>query len=253
MFRATAATAMTLLLMLLIATTYASVRAVRQQNRAEHQADLARASEKTAQEQRGIAVRASGVATAAAAAEREQRKKADESRIIANRQRDVALEALTTLIFDAQDQLNAVPNSRQVRKQLLTTAAAKLENVDVNSPEVSLKVRTDGAIAFVKLADNMSQLGDSAEARRFYRRALGRFSVLLAERPTDWKLRNSVWLATSKLADAEATVFDFEPAKRHYREALTMIEQMSREEPNREDWAYPGFVDRLLVVSGTIA
>src|ERR1041385_4922116 len=97
MFRATAATAMTLLLMLLIATTYASVRAVRQQNRAEHQADLARASEKTAQEQRGIAGRASGVATAAAAAEREQRKKADESRIIANRQRDVALEALTTL------------------------------------------------------------------------------------------------------------------------------------------------------------
>jgi tetratricopeptide (TPR) repeat protein len=93
---------------------------------------------------------------------RDAQHAADKSASTALRQRNLALKALNELVFDVQEKIGDTPATRSVRRGLLDTAIAGLEEI-ANDAERSAP-DLGRAVAHEKLGEIFRQIGRSREA-----------------------------------------------------------------------------------------
>jgi serine/threonine-protein kinase len=194
---------------------------------AEQNAETARVAQKQAEDARAEAERQKGAAERSAAAALAARKRADENARTAEDQRELALDALGSLVTKVQDQLSDAPDTQQIKKELLEDALAGLRKVAATGDQAAL-VDIRSAEAHRRLGLLFTRLGDLPSARREYEEVYRIVKANADADPAnpDWKRNLSV--AVSKLGDLAVIVGDTAGARKWYGECLAHRTELTR-------------------------
>ena len=160
------------------ASTILAVKATRSASRASAEAQRADQEARTATERAEAAALAQSVAEKAQKKEEQAhcateaaRQTAREHARIADEQRKLALNTLSTLVFRVQAQLHDTPDTQQLKQSLLETALKGLEAVAKESSE-SAVVDMNMAEAHRQMGDLYQVLGRIPDARDQYEKML---------------------------------------------------------------------------------
>ncbi len=114
-------------------------------------------------------------------------KEADDHARTALHQRNLALKAINELIFNVQEELDETPATGSLRRMLLDTAIAELDEIARGTE--STKPDLSRAVAHQKLGAIFRQFGQMDEARKQFHQARDLAKTLRAEPPD----RMAVW------------------------------------------------------------
>jgi tetratricopeptide (TPR) repeat protein len=174
---------------------------------------------------------------AAAKREREQAANARDQRDVAQRERARAeanyrraIEAVDELTRLAQEQLAELPQTEAVRQavleKVLTFYAGFLEERSTDPA-----VRFETGRAHQRVAELLKLLGEHAESRQAYGRAIELFDQLAREFAEAAEYRHELAVSQNGLAELLRTVGESDEAERGYRRAMELEESLVREFP----------------------
>ena len=142
---------------------------------------------------------------------------------VANRQRDMVIRALHTLIIKVQNKLQSQPGTRELRKSILEAAQEELDQLAKGTDSDTAELAT--AVAQSRLGDIYLELGDLDRAMSLYsssrdnlRQCIDKGISPILSRQT---LARSLW----QLGHTDIQQDRHSQAASQYREALAVIEQ----------------------------
>ncbi len=149
----------------------------------------------------------------------------------ASDQRNLALQALDTLVFSVNDSLKGRPAMEGLRKTILDEAISGLSAIAETQERDPLVDRRLG-VAHQSMARIFQAARRNNEARNHQERAVAVFENVLFEKPTD-RAERDLAEALQELGGIVANyrMGDFEAARLHYERALTIAEQLVEREP----------------------
>jgi tetratricopeptide (TPR) repeat protein len=169
---------------------------------------------------------------AAGAAQKAERA-ADASARTALEQRNLALKALNELVFGVQDRLGDSPQTRPLRRNLLGTATAGLDEIarsaEAAAPDLSR------AVAHQKLGDIFRQIGRSDEARRQLELARGLSEGLARAAPGDLAVADCLSKACTGLGELSLGADQLDEARTYFERVVVLNEAIAKAHPNREE------------------
>ncbi|WP_197440278.1 serine/threonine-protein kinase [Polystyrenella longa] len=162
---------------------------------------------------------------------------------IASEQSQLALEALTTIIFDVNSLLREIPEAGEKRRKIVKEAIEKLEQVSAGFENSSTVTATQAA-ALINLADIYSRLGDeSGENAATKSLELYKQSVTLFEQVVDvngnrapdilWKYSIALQRVASDLIDTNNT----QKAKTYLDKCIELRLELANEYPDNFEYA----------------
>jgi tetratricopeptide (TPR) repeat protein len=148
-------------------------------------------------------------------------------------QRNLALKALNELVFNVQERLGDSPATRQLRKGLLDTAIAGLDEItrsnDASAPDLSR------AVAHQKLGDIFHQVGRTADARRQLEQAHRLAEQLAVGSPGDLAIAECLERACLGLGEMSLSAGQYGEAKTYFHRGVDLAESITRTDPNRPE------------------
>ena len=161
-----------------------------------------------------------GVRTAQAA-----KAEADRSARVALDQRNLALKALDKLVFEVQERLGETPATRSLRRSLLDTAIAGLDEIasstEATPPDLSR------AVAHQKLGELYRQVGRSAEASRQLEQAVRLAEQLATAAPGDLAVKDSLIRSHVGLGELQLRADQTGLALRHFHRVVELSEEIT--------------------------
>jgi tetratricopeptide (TPR) repeat protein len=165
-----------------------------------------------------------------------QRTIAEERRAEAERNFDVAREAVDQVIFQFAAGFRDTEGVRgEVIEQLLTQTRGALDRLTAAEPD-DLRVQRSRAAMLMQFGDVRSRAGDSSAAREAYVESLG-----IARRIAASDLRNGTWrrdvfVALNKLGDLDRAAGDVAAARAAYAESLDLRNQLTASDLSDVVW-----------------
>jgi tetratricopeptide (TPR) repeat protein len=154
-------------------------------------------------------------------------------------QRNLALKALDKLVFEVQERLGESPATRSLRRSLLDTAIAGLDELaqstETTPPDLSR------AVAHQKLGEIYRQVGRSAEATRQLEQSVRLAEQLAQAAPEDVAVKDCLSRAHIGLGELDLRASRIEPALRHFHQVVDLSEQIAAIEPG-----WPGALRGLI-------
>lgn len=142
----------------------------------------------------------------------------------ANRQRDMVIRALHTLIIEVQNRLQSQPGTQELRKSILEAAQEELDRLaeGTDSGEVA-ELAT--AVAQSRLGDIYLELADSEQAVSLYSQARDHLRRCIDQGGSPVLSRQTLARCLWQLGQVDIQLNRPEQAAVQYREALEIIEQ----------------------------
>jgi tetratricopeptide (TPR) repeat protein/predicted Ser/Thr protein kinase len=169
---------------------------------------------------------------AARAAKAAERSSASNARAALD-QRNLALKALNQLVFGVQDRLGESPETRPLRRSLLGTATAGLDEIarstEAGAPDLSR------AVAHQKLGEIFRQIGRAAEARRQLMLAQSLAEDLASATPGDTAVADCLAKTYLGLGELILGSERFDEARACFEKAVARAEAVVLEHPDREE------------------
>jgi eukaryotic-like serine/threonine-protein kinase len=133
-------------------------------------------------------------------------------------QRNLTLNALNQLVFDVQEKLGNTPQTRSVRRSLLDTAIAGLDEIARSTEHAQPDLSR--AVAHQKLGDIFRRIGRGTDARRQYELSLKLADELAAAKPRDIAIAECLREASIGLGELSLTGGHPGEARRHFLRAV---------------------------------
>ncbi len=146
----------------------------------------------------------------------------------------LALHDLEKFTFEASNKLSDVPNTEDIRRDLLDDGRRSLAAIDRLRPK-DFSVREYAMVGYDKLAEAENRLGRFPAALESQRRALQLAEELAAEHPNDSTLPFKQANAHAKIAALAARVGQPEEAVKHRTISEDMVRALLRETPDDAD------------------
>ena len=147
-------------------------------------------------------------------------------------QRNLALNALNQLVYEVQEKLAPTPATRSLRRGLLDTAIAGLDEIGrstLGSPPDSSR-----AVAHQKLADIFRIIGETPAARRHYQQSRSLAEDLLAATPGALPIEEVLYQTHMGLGLLDLRGEQFDEAKADFRRAVAIAESIATAWPGQE-------------------
>ena len=161
-----------------------------------------------------------GVRTARAA-----KADADRNARVALEQRNLALKALDKLVFEVQERLGETPATRSLRRSLLDTAIAGLDeiasNAEATPPDLSR------AVAHQRLGEIYRQIGQLAEALRQLDHAVRLAEQLAAAAPLDLAVKDCLSRSHVGLGEIHLRAAETDLALKHFHRVVVLAEEIA--------------------------
>jgi eukaryotic-like serine/threonine-protein kinase len=177
--------------------------------------DEAQASEKQAHEARQEAEANEQRAVAA-------QKQADQNAVRAERQRELAIGALDTLVTKVQTQLGDTARTFRLKRDLLETAFEGLNKVAAGSDLASEHADATKAEAHLRMGRIFVELGHADSGRTEFNAALDVYRKLVSAEPENPQLKYNFSRALSRAAGNSLLLGDYASAEKQAREALDL-------------------------------
>jgi serine/threonine-protein kinase len=208
---AAAATAILLLFLVVsVGSTWAAFAIRAQKELAEQNALKARASEMIAQRRKVIAE------------ENEQKARASEK--LAEDQAELALKTLGLLINEVQSQLGKQPGAQQLKRELLETAMNGLKRVAGGDAG---KLRRNTSDAYFKMGEIARELGNTADASRYWQQYYEMAESALKDNPDQERLKLEMAWASRFLGEISVERGDLRKALAYHRRALALRQELA--------------------------
>lgn len=166
----------------------------------------------------------------------------------AREQSELAMATLTTVIGDFQDGLRNVSGSSEVRRQLLATSIAQLEDVSrkyieraVVDRQTMIALTEMGSIVLEFGVDDVAAMDASSGnpgaasavelAELLFLGALDIAEALRAKSPTNVRAQRDLSVANEKLGDVQLQLARTDKARGYYERARGIDEQLSADAP----------------------
>ncbi|MCA9039226.1 MAG: protein kinase [Planctomycetaceae bacterium] len=162
---------------------------------------------------------------------------------IATEQTQLALDALTTIIFEINTTLSEIPDVGEKRKEIVAEAVNKLEQVS-DGLENSTQVSSARAAALINLADIYSRLGDetgkNSRTRSFelFKKSITQFEQIVdveGNRDTDTLWKYSV--ALQRVASASIESNKIQEAEPYLLKCVELRMEVAKAEPDNVKYA----------------
>lgn len=175
-----------------------------------------------------------------------QRRRAEASSATAREQTQLALDTLSTVIFDIQRGLKNVPGAGEVRKKLLSTALHGLTRIAKDFADEGLAVHQTSAV-LNDLADTILRLGqvdpdldvdgiESTSAVEFalslYHRSLEINRRLAESEPNNVQAQRDLSISCVRLGDANLKIEKFQEAGNYYQMDFDIAMRLFESNPN---------------------
>jgi hypothetical protein len=116
-------------------------------------------------------------------------KEAQRSAQAAEKARNLAIEALNTVIFDIHDKLAKVPGTHKLRQKLLEDAARDLIRLSEELQSADRRGDRSLGMAYLKIGDTLLLLGQTVPAQEMYRKGLELAEQLARQDPDSAQAR----------------------------------------------------------------
>lgn len=164
---------------------------------------------------------------------------------IAREQSQLALKSLQSVIFEIQRELVNIPGTGELRRNLLKTAIARLQDVSERFTSRSAidhntsAALTDLGDVYLRIGalspDNAGTEGPLAAARRVYQQAHEIDQKRAAAAPTDSQAKRALWVSYSKLGDVSLQAGQVEEAIVYYQKALEISQNLAVAAPTNAE------------------
>ena len=144
---------------------------------------------------------------------------------------NLTLVTLDKHFFELAQQLRDLPESEQLRREVLDEARRMLEKLDALRPTHPM-VRKYRAKGYFNLGNAELELGRVREAAAAMRTCRDAFAALAAEFPDDVTHRRNLAMATLKLANLQRLIGQADEGKRLYAEALKSADELLAAHPD---------------------
>jgi serine/threonine-protein kinase len=198
-----AATILLLLLVVSVGSTWAAFTIRAEKELAEQNEKRALVSENIAQDN-------------------EQKARASEK--LAQDQADLALNTLGLLIDRVQVQLGKQPGAQQLKRELLQTAMSGLKQVTGAAGD---KMRRNTSDAYFKMGGIARELGNSADASRYWQQYYEMAQSALKDNPDNERLKLEMAWACRFLGEITVEMGDLRKALANYRSALALRQELA--------------------------
>jgi tetratricopeptide (TPR) repeat protein len=169
----------------------------------------------------------------AAQAARTAERSAKVSAMMVKEQRNLALNALKELVFGVQDKLGESPANRPLRRSLLDTATAGLDEIarsaEATAPDLAR------AVAHQKLGEIYYQVGRADDATRQFDQARHLAEDLAAVTPGDPKVSDCLARAEAGLGELAIDARRHDEALAHLLRSVDLAESIARAGDDREE------------------
>jgi len=156
--------------------------------------------------------------------------------------RRIALEAVSSLVFEVQRRLSEHGGQGQLREALLGIARDKLRQIAEQSPTDAPLVDRNDAAAMLSVGDILKQTGDLSAARQACTQAVQRFEALASTQPAWPQARRDLCVAHRRLGWICLAMGEPRQGQRHFEQAIGLLEDLARQRPDdpavrRDRWA----------------
>ncbi|APW62936.1 hypothetical protein [Paludisphaera borealis] len=162
---------------------------------------------------------------------RTAKAEADRNARVALEQRNLALKALDKLVFEVQERLGETPATRSLRRSLLDTAIAGLDEI-ASSTEASSS-NLSRAVAHQKLGEIYRQLGRSTEGSRQFEQAVRLAEQLATAAPEDLAVKDCLSRSHVGLGEIHLRADRIDLALGHFHQVLELAEEIAAADPGR--------------------
>ncbi len=160
-------------------------------------------------------------------------KDAQKNAAIAERQREIATNALYGLVFGVQEKLWGLPGTQSLRSDLLQTALQGLEQV-VKTEEQPRKEDASFVVAHQRIGDIELEFGHAAQAREHFEESLAAAEQILQATPEQTSAKENVATAIERIADVDVNTYRAcEKAREGYLRARGLREAVLKQDPHR--------------------
>jgi serine/threonine-protein kinase len=231
---ALSAAVLLLLVSLAIGSTAFSIVVSHQAEQLQQQKAVAEAARDQAQTSERKALAAQREAEQAAELARRAQSQAELARQRAEKQRELAIGALDTLVTKVQNQLGDTARTFRLKRELLETAFEGLNQVAANSDPGSSEADQTRAEAHLRMGRLFVQLGHPESARREYVAAHRIFQELAQLQPQNANAQAAISRSAMALGGICMLLGDLPAAYDHTREALAVRTALARRAPRSE-------------------
>jgi tetratricopeptide (TPR) repeat protein len=152
----------------------------------------------------------------------EQKARASEK--LAHEQADLALNTLGLLINKVQSQLGKQPAAQQLKRELLETAMIGLKKV---TGAAGGKMRRNTGDAYFRMGRIARELGDSADASKYWQQYYEMAQSALKDNPENERLKLEMAWACRFLGEISVEQGDLRKALAYYQSALTLRKELA--------------------------
>jgi serine/threonine protein kinase/class 3 adenylate cyclase/Flp pilus assembly protein TadD len=208
-----------------------------------------------AEHNRAQAQRLQGVAEGNEELAKRHQREAEQNAAVAREQSQLALKSLQSIIFDIARKLEDVPGAGELRRSLLQTAIARLQEVsDQFASRAAIDRNTSVALhdlgdVFLRVGAATTARSDAgrgvggegsvppagegplAAARRLYERAFQIDQQLAAEDPTDVQAQRDLSVSYERLGDVSLQAGQVAEALGHYQKLLEISQKLAVADP----------------------
>jgi serine/threonine protein kinase len=204
------ATILLLLLVVSVGSTWAAVTIRAKKDLAEQNEKKAIANEQLAQQQKHLA--------------EENEQKAINNEKTAHKQADLALNTLGLLITKVQSQLGRQPGAQELKRELLETAMDGLKQVAGGDAG---KIRRNTSDAYFKMGGIARELGNSADAFKYWQKYYDMAQSALKDNPNNERLKLEMAWACRFLGEISAEKGEKRKALAYYQRALELRKELA--------------------------
>jgi serine/threonine-protein kinase len=204
------ATILLLLLVVSVGSTWAAFAIRAEKELAEQNEQKALANARIAEEQKRIAQA------------NEQKSRTNEK--LAQEQADLALKTVRLLIANVQRQLGKQPGVQQLKHDLLKIALTGLKGI---TGAAAGKIRRNTSDAYFQMGTIARELGNSAEASRYWQQYYEMAQAALTDDPDNERLKLEMAWACRFLGEISAELGDLRKALKYYQSALVLRKELA--------------------------
>jgi serine/threonine protein kinase/tetratricopeptide (TPR) repeat protein len=155
---------------------------------------------------------------------RDNEQKARASARLAQEQAELALKTLGLLINKVESQLGKQPGAQQLRRELLETAMSGLKQV---TGAAAGKMRRTTGDAYFKMGGIARELGNTADASKYWQRYYEMARSALKDNPENERLKLEMAWACRFLGEISVERGDLKKALAYYRSALALRKELA--------------------------
>ena len=164
-----------------------------------------------------------------------QFRRAEGQRERAERQKELALEAVNRLTFDLPEAIGKFPGMLEIARGLFENNVALLDRILAQEPDTPAAERHKAA-NFTKAGDIWVVLGDTAKARNSYTKALAIAKQLAASDSQNTERQRDLSVSHNKIGNVLQTTGDMTGALEAYKQGLIIAERLAESDPKNTDW-----------------